>query len=144
MNKLKDMWDDFTNFFHNIIKYRRFLAKDYWFDHDYLFDMLRDKLKMDALNYRKYGCCINSIKYANQMEYCIGLLDRIIEDDYVLIELKPYEEKWGELTLTSSFEKSEEQRKHFLKCVEKGDRKKDRDINDLFEHMKTNILYWWD
>ena len=148
----------FKNYFHNLVKYRRFLAQDYWFDHHYLFEMLRDKLEKDALNYRKYGVTTIADKYADQMEYCVDILNRLVDDEYDQIELKPHDEKWGDIEFPTKMEgevrlnrpnvhtkeDNEQESSEFMNHIQTAMNKKDKDVSDLFDYMSLHILKWWD
>jgi len=158
-NRIDDnLYKPFKNFFYNLVKYRRFLAKDYWWDSYFVFKILRDKLKKDAFNYRRWGITTKSDEYADQMEHCVEILDRITKDEYEKIEMKPHDEKWGEINFDGDIKeifsrerpnvKTEEDKKieraEFGNHMEVAWEKKVKDVDDLFDHMKKHILRWWD
>lgn len=145
------------NFFENIITYRKFLVRDMWFDHYYLFSILKDKLENDSKMYKKYGMTVHAKLYANQMNDCVHLLNRIIKDEYDEYELKSHDQKWGEINFNinkhktwsgrsgvNTDEDAEIERKEFKKCIYKAHEKRTKDIKDLFDKLNNNILNWWD
>jgi hypothetical protein len=76
------LWYHPCNFIGNIIKYRKVLWNDRWFDYAYLLYMIQSKLEEDAKLYRKSGMCTTSDKAADEMERTLALLKRITEDEY--------------------------------------------------------------
>lgn len=180
LNKLKDkiedwfiwvekLWDTIENIFWynpkrfiiNFINYRKFLANNMWFDHSYIFQILKMKLENDVKYYKKYSLSLNSGEYVEEMETCIKLLDRIINDVYFDLAYEEHDKKWGKLNMefkdeddrkylefsrknVITEEDKEKERKEFLKCCHAESQMRQQDIDNLFDFMKRNILKWWD
>jgi hypothetical protein len=140
------LYRPFKNFFHNLVKYRDFLSKDYWWDNHFLFSMLKIKLEKDAENYRKYGITTSANEYAEQMEHCVEILDRIIEDEYSERALKPHYEKWGERSLSFGWVNgvSKEESEDFTEHILAADEKMEKDIKDVFSYISSHVRTWWD
>jgi len=159
---MKDtLWYGPRSFIGNIIKYKKFLWSDRWFDHYYLFNVLKIKLESDSKSYRKYGMCVDADKLADEMDKCISFLNKIIKDEYEEEALKDHDLKWGKLDF--NFEKckggsllnryrsnvltkndEEQERKEFMDYMSIADLNRKNDIKDLFEMISDNILKWWD
>lgn len=75
------LWKNPLNFLRNIILYRKFLWENMWYDHYYLFNILKLKLEIDAKHYREYGMTTVSENLAREMECCVSLIKRIQEED---------------------------------------------------------------
>ncbi len=76
------IWNYPYNFISNVIKYRKFLWRDRWFDYVYILYMIQIKLEQDAKRYRKHGMCVSSTESAKEMERVIALLKKIDKDKY--------------------------------------------------------------
>lgn len=161
-NKVKDvLWYGPRNFIKNIYIFREILWSDRWFDYYYFLNMIRVKLEHDAKMHRKYGICVNNFETADQMEYCIKILKKVIDDDYDLEHLKSHDEKWGEYSWSftkanngsilnmkrpnvKTDEDAEQESKEFVKHVNNAAAEKEGDINHLFETIAKNLQSWWD
>jgi len=86
---VETLWYLPCNFINNIIKYRKFLWRDRWFDYTYILYMIQVKLEQDAKRYRRHGMCVPSTEYAEQMERAVALLKKIDKDDYEDLEELP-------------------------------------------------------
>ena len=94
LSRLKDnifdiFWYYPLGFIHNIIKYRRILWYDRWWDYYHLLFMLQIKLEQDAKYYKRHGMCTTSKETAEEMERVIALLKRINNDNYDNLEDQP-------------------------------------------------------
>ena len=148
----------------NLIIWFPIIWKDRDWDHQFLYEIIRFKLKRMAKFHRKYGISVDADKYAKQMELCVNLLNRIINDEYLSMVLKKHEEKWGEskmvftpcedderlLKLDFEVEKAktevekEQETKEKLKLYEHADYLKQQDLDMLFRTIRKYIEGWWD
>ena len=80
----------------NLMCWIPIIWKDRDWDHWFLYKVLQHKLKQMIKLQRKYGHSINSNDYADQMQLCVNLLERIITDEYLDNALIPHEKKWGQ------------------------------------------------
>ena len=158
LSKCKDIiYRNPKNFLNNIITYRKFLTNDHWWDHHYLFSMLREKLYNDKIKHQKYGICENQ-KIINDLDYCIKLLNEIIKDEYDEKHLYYHDLKWGQLNpyidennrwhSNRKYVKTEQdeiqESKEFFICIDNASKERQYDIQKLFIYISNNILNWWD
>lgn len=145
-----------VNFFKNIIIFRKFLWENYWWDHHFIFLMLKIKLEYDAKMHRQHGNCVNSDNYAIQMESCVRILDRLVDDKFCK-NFDEHEKKWGSSSFSIddkgkfTIKKSpkaeqdpEAERKEFRAATVADDLDKINTVEELFSIMSKNILSWWD
>jgi len=99
---------------------------DRWWDHSFLYPILRRKLEHMEENFRLGGCHKNNKKDAFKMKKCVLLLDRLINDAY--IDYKN-ERGWAP-KIRFSFNKEHE-------MIE-------QDLDLLFKLLRRNIRTWWD
>lgn len=99
----------------NLIKWFPIIWKDRNWDQNYLYRIIRFKLKQMEFLQRRYGIGVDNNKYADQMRKCILLLDRIIKDDYLLE---------SEYTI--------------------AEKRKEQDLDLLFKLIRKHVEGWWD
>jgi len=110
----------------NVIRWFPVIYKDRWWDHSFLYSILRYKLLLMEKGFRTYGMSTNSEKDAHNIKICRLLLDRLVNDAYI-----DYEGKRGwEPKVRFSFEKEEEMI--------------NQDLDMLFEILRKQIRCWWD
>lgn len=103
----------------------------------------------------------NAPRYARQLRVAKLLAKRIYEDRYLVNNLKPHQEKWGESSfefrplgnqghqmiisnpkVTNESERQQE-RKEFLEIIRKSACQRQKDVEVLFRIMRKYSLYWW-
>jgi hypothetical protein len=110
----------------NIIFWLPVVYLDRWWDHSFLYSILRHKLSQMERGFRLHGMSTNSEKDAKNIKICILLLDRLINNDYI-----DYMQDIGwEPKVRFSFEKEEEMI--------------NQDLNLLFKILRKQIRCWWD
>ena len=116
---LGSLFQSVRNFVRNIWFYRRVLWDDQPWDQIYIYELLRRKLQqMIALD----GIGQSWPQKQEKMHLCVLLLDRLIEEDYVLgIPPRGWSKPW-----------------------EYGDYMVEQDVRLLFETMRKHIRCWWD
>jgi hypothetical protein len=119
-------WYNFNIGVKNIWRWLPVIYQDRWWDHSFLYPILRKKLELMEKNFRLHGCHLNNEKDAFKMKKCVLLLDRLINDAY--IDYKN-ERGWAP-KVRFSFEKEEE-------MIE-------QDLDLLFKLLSKNIRTWWD
>ena len=142
----------------NLFIWFRIIWNDRWWDHHYLYDILRFKLGLMEKSFRKYGHYVGSEKDAYNMKACCDILDRLIADDYHDDAFKEHDEKWGEidmkvgpdgkLDITRTNVKTAEdefiERKEFMeRCTAEGQAETD-DVIELFKIIARNVQKWRD
>ena len=110
----------------NLVVWFPIIWQDRWWDHSFLYSILRFKLLLMEEGFRKRGHTVNHLKDAHNIKICKLLLDRLINDAYI-----DYEQGRGwEPKIRLSFEKHE--------------RMIDQDLDLLFKVMRKQIRVWWD
>ena len=162
--KIEDFFRNIRIGIPNLIKWTPVIWKDRDWDQYFLYIILQFKLKQMEKLQRKYGHCINSNDYADQMRVCILLLERIIKGDYLMNALKPHEEKWGEskldfnkipdkpgfstaaFTVEKAITKEEiiQENKERMRLYKHVDNLEQQDLDMLFKNMRKQVQGWWD
>lgn len=132
----------FYNRIKNIIYWMPVIWNDEDFDYNYLFIIMRHKLisMRDFFN-SDSAVTLYAEERAKEMDICIKILNRIIEDDYHENALMWHDKKWGKNYFK---EKSETERKEFLNWMELADDNKKQDIIYLNAMLEKHIFKWWD
>lgn len=147
----------------NYWKWRKIIYYDRWWDHQYLFEILRFKLEDMETNFKAHGHHLNAEKSAHKMRICKLLLDRLIKDDYYDNIFKFYDKKWGypemdwidtkdseltelKITRKNVITESDKERsaKEFRIKSNMVWKLMEQDVNYLFKLMAKYILNWWD
>jgi len=142
----------------NLVVWFPIIWNDRWWDHTFLYDILRFKLGLMEKFFRKYGHHINAEKDADVMKHCCDILDRLIADEYCEEAYKEHGLKWGRMDMkvdsdgvldfTRPNVKTDEDKfiehEEFLECVKVENQLEKDDIKELFKIMSRNIRKWWD
>jgi hypothetical protein len=123
----KDLtWPGIKQGIKNLILWFVVVWHDRWWDHSFLYSILRHKLNQMEKKFKCCGVSARSKKDAKNMRICVLLLDRLINDDYF-----DYEDKRGwETKFRLSFEKEEQMI--------------NQDLDLLFKILRKQIRCWWD
>lgn len=122
MNKIRQ----FISRLHNIYRWIPILWKDRDWDHYYIFEILKTKLKFQSEYFQSLGHLEKSKYYAEQMITCINLIDKVQNEYYI-----------DELLMKKDLNLTDEQ---MSDAMEKHDRAK----RILFKILEENIEKWWD
>lgn len=148
----------------NIIRWFPIIWKDRNWDHIFIYKILRHKLYFQQKHIREHNIHTSAIKDADRMKTCVFLLNRLIDDDYYDIAIKPHNQKWGEGEMKFTECKEDpslhkfniiyenvhteqdeiEERKDFKKVIEHEKYLREQDKELLFNMMKKYIEGWWD
>ena len=167
-----DKQEDIARFFRtikygieNLISWIPIIWQDRDWDQWFLYKVLQHKLKQMVRLQRKYGNSVNAHIYADQMQLCVNLLERLINDEYLENALKPHEKKWGEskmiweplpdndnLCQLKRFhvdkaitpEQIKQEDKERMRIYKHSDMLREQDLDMLFKLMRKNIEGWWD
>ena len=148
----------------NLIIWFRVIWKDRWYDHYFIYSILRHKLNLMETKIRHQGVHLYHIKDADKIKKCVLLLDRLIKDEYHENVHKEYYKKWGRPKM--SFKDSKEhpgysvmdlkypnvktieddklQKKQFKMNMDREQQMREQDIELLFTLMRKHIQTWWD
>ena len=124
--KIKDFFRGIKPGLRNVIRWFPVIYKDRWWDHSFLYPILKKKLELMEENFRLRGCHVGNEKDAKNMKICVLLLDRLINDAYIDYNGErgwAPEVKW-------SYEKEEEMI--------------NQDLDLLFKLLRKHIRTWWD
>jgi len=116
-------------FIRNLKDYWRFLMENEWWDHYFIYEVLKIKLEIDIKYYKKYAFSEEeySGKIVEEMQSCIALIKKIQDDDYI--------QHNGDVGVFS---------KEFHKKCERAEAEKAQDIDNLFKYISLKIQGWWD
>lgn len=153
----------------NLIIWTPIIINDRQFDYEYIFILLRKKLQLMSDSFKSDKAIgVYAYNKSIQIDECIKLLDRLIEDDfhYNYDKLK---EKWGEIVMTSTLvhdiksddnedlyelhitrekikseEDEEEYKKDIFNCIKLDSEEKQKCLKQMFNIIENNIFDWWD
>lgn len=135
----------------------------YTWDYSSLFIVLRHWLNRMKEAHEKDAFHVDAKKRVKELNLCILLLDRIINDYYLENAFIEHDIRWGaatyehipskthpgyyELKSTRKNVVTEKdillERKEYRKCVDHSTYLQDQDINMLFNNIKRYYRYWW-
>lgn len=147
-----------------VFKWLPVIWKDRQWDYVFILIILRHKLKMMRDFFNEDAIYVGADKDAKDMDLCIKLMNRLIEDDYLMNLFKYHDEKWGELRThsiqvpdkpdmyklefevpnvkTESDKRKEEVQRNFLYKQEY--KQKQQDLELLTKMINKHLFYWWD
>jgi hypothetical protein len=153
-DKIIRIFYNVKNGLRNLWKWRSVVWNDRPWDYVYIFKALR--FKLDETQKCIDGNFVGSEEEASKMRSLIEAIDRIIEDDYVKEEYEKMDRKYGKLemifnndnslTMTREHLKEEDketERKETLALAELEAKRRQQDINFVFDTMKNDIQRWW-
>lgn len=137
---------DIPWFFNNIWRFRKTLWRSRPWDWVGLYQAMLDSLVGMEEQQRVHGHSVNSEKYAKQIRVCIHLLERLIEDDYLIRDFDY--SAWDGLPIreclridpTSKYSECPPYRVSFK--VKAGIQKADRAL--LFKILERHSQSFWD
>ena len=137
--------------------------KDRDYDHWFIYEILRKKLKFTEDMQRDHGICVSHKQIAHKIKVCRILLDRLSKDDYLENALVQHEKKWGDLELkfddipgsnyckmrsvwakAEAAKDKEQASKEFSRAAAHSGIMQQQDLDMLFHNMRKYILEWWD
>jgi hypothetical protein len=145
----------------NLIKWTPIVWKDRDYDYQSLLEMMKFKLENMEDFFRRKGFAIDAEKRADEMKFCVELLDRLINDVHFDESFDDFHKKWGEgkVTFEDEGEYSKlyieysnvktpedliEMRKDLLHSAEIEDAGRKSDMKKLFDTLNSKLLSWWD
>ena len=153
----EDSKEDWNKGINNLIYWFPIIWQDRDWEHYYLSAILRHKLDSMAKFYDGDDAWnVDAQKLAQQMKFCVLILDRMLEDDYNRGEYDEHDKKWGELefitnekgmiTMTRANRSMNEdlEQEEYKRVSENEMKNRDADIATLFKIMNENLLCWWD
>jgi hypothetical protein len=155
--RMVEIWfRDFTTGLDNLLYWFPTIWSDRYWDHSYLFKIIRKKLNNMEKNIRSQGLHVDAITDADNMLICINALDKLIADNYSEEAFIEHDKKWGDLEWEKgkiiSFKRKNviteqdklQERVESKLCWEKAEEDQKQDLETLFNTMKSESLRWWD
>jgi len=150
-------------FVKKVVKYAPLLWSDRDFDYSYIFEVLRFKLKLTREHIIDHNILVNADEVGKEIKYAEDILDRLTTQGYYDEEAhQKHEEKWGESvwnmkTIEGSTAKlldsyrvkarelglEDQERKEERRLHEADDAAREKDLDDLFVHLRKHIEGWW-
>ena len=153
-NVLTRFYYNVKNGIRNLWKWRKVVWNDRPWDYVYIFKALR--FKLDETQKCIDGTFVGAEEEAAKIRSLIEAIDRIIEDDYVSEEYKEMDRKYGKIemifnddnTITTTRtnlkeEDRETERQETLTLAELEAKRRQNDIDFVFDTMKNDIQRWW-
>ena len=128
----------------NLWRWKDVIWNDRQWDYVYLYHIMKRKLELWEHDHRKYSYHENSHYEADEMEICIRVLNRLIEDDYCKQDFKKHEELFGKYGMPILTPRTDEQIKDFKSIMEKEELLRNQDTEFIFTHIKEHHRGWWD
>ena len=153
-NNLSRFFYNVKNGLRNLWKWRSVVWNDRPWDYVYIFKALR--FKLDETQRCIDGTFVGADEEAAKIRSLMEAIDRILEDDYVKEEYEEMDRKYGKLemifhednTITTTRknlkeEDRETERQETLTLAELEAKRRQDDINFVFDTMKNDIQRWW-
>ncbi len=134
-------------------------------DHWFIYKVLHFKLSQTAKYIRKYGHHVHAERDADNIQVCVNLLQRLMDDEYHEMVFKSHDEKWGKVKFiwddcgedkpgysslrierpgVKTKEDEEQERKEYIRLCDHEEDLRQQDIRYLFKMMRKHIQGWWD
>ena len=111
---------------YNFWKWRKVIYNDRDWDHYFIYEMLKTKLKHSADHFSKYGIRERDVNDAQTMMHCVHLIEKIQNEECAEEAIKEMiNEKWDPVIASKASDKHDRLRK------------------SLFDIIEENIEYWW-
>lgn len=141
----------------NLITWFPLVWKDRNFDHYFLFETIKFKLKIMAKNFKEEDTFIDTRRHSEQMELCVRLIDKIQKETYLMEHIELMEAKYGKMQYTiggnkiarmewerqSSYEDKDLILEEYHDMMKKGIRKHEKAVRLLFKILERNAERWW-
>jgi hypothetical protein len=107
----------------NIIRWFPVIYKDRDWDHWFIYQILKTKLKHQSEHLRKHGYHDSSESDADRIDLCIRLIEKVQNEEYLDVALR--ESQWT------------------MQSMEAAERKHNKARKLLFKVLEQNIERWW-
>jgi hypothetical protein len=130
--------------------------RDYDWDHEFLYIIMREKMRRMRLNHERVRLIADWEKVAGELRECEGALGRLIEDDYARERHRAHREKFGDSwsrstdvinpdgSVTVKFQDIPGERDDFLRIMEEEEAERIADLKLVAKHFVENSRGWWD
>lgn len=161
LDMLKDIWytiKKLPKFIVKVFQYAKVLWRDCDYDYASILILLKYKIQRTREHIIKHDIIADAPIIAKQMRYAEFLIQRILDDDYLLDLQQQHDEKWGvtishfdesnrfhivkEKSTTPELQKQERSEQMVIYDAQENVRQKD--LDRLFRHLRRYIQRWWD
>lgn len=108
----------------NVVRWIPILWNDYDWDHWFIYQILKTKLKYQSEHIRKNGNHVDANQDANRIDLCIRLIEKVQNEEYLDVAIK--EKTWTRESMEAAEQKHNKARKL------------------LFRILEQDIERWWD
>ncbi len=108
----------------NLIRWFPVIYKDRDWDHWFIYQILKTKLKYQSEHLRKCGNHVSADYDADRIDLCIRLIEKVQNEEYLDVALR--EPQWN------------------MQSMEAAERKHNKARKLLFKVLEQNIERWWD
>jgi hypothetical protein len=108
----------------NLIRWFPVIYKDRDWDHWFIYQILKTKLKYQSEHLRKHGYHDSSESDADRIDLCIRLIEKVQNEEYLDVALR--ESQWT------------------MQSMEAAEQKHNKARKLLFKVLEQNIERWWD
>jgi hypothetical protein len=163
-NKISDIYYSLKNGPKHVFEWLPVVWNDRHWDQYYIYKILRHKLYLQEKFIRHRGCHVNNERDADQIKRCIMILDRLLEDNYIMNATKYHDKKWGEnewiftpiegdeelskldivYENAKTQKEKDQQHKEYMRCNTHSRNMREQDLDYLFKYMRKHIEGWWD
>jgi hypothetical protein len=110
----------------NLWKWRKVIYKDRNYDHWFIYEILKTKLKFQADYMQKDGITESSSEVAAQIFECVDLIDKVQNEYYIDEALNGLNSDWNDDQFSEAIKKDKEAKEQ------------------LFLKLKNQLELWWD
>jgi hypothetical protein len=135
----------------NLIKWFPIIYNDRDWDYYFIYAILHKKLdNMEKFFNSDKAWTSKSEGVAEQIKEVKILCENLMNDNYLSEALKPFDEKYGEVSLFKiidhklEYNVDDEAVLMHRECGKFSDKNREEDKNKLFDLIKKNIDNWWD
>ena len=147
-----------VRFIGKVFAYLPVLWRDEDYDYGHILSLLKYKLKRTRQHILKHDIIADAQEVADQISYAENLIQRLQDDDYLPELEKAHTEKWGDWVLedndayplgrcrenvfTPELDKQQRQEQQEIwRLIEET---REKDWNELWEHLNKNMRSFWD
>lgn len=168
---LSNIWGKLTRPFIRVIswviksiQYSIFLWRDFDWDYSYIFNLLQYKLKRTRETILSNNLICDAEEIASQIEYAEDLIQKEIDNDFCKDLYEAHKKKWGKikslcspsdndsgscrLDITTENATTPElrriERSECRKIHDKSEEARQKNLDELFTHLRNCIEHWWD
>jgi hypothetical protein len=149
-------WTPITVFCESCVRTAKWFPiiwKDRHWDHWFILEILRQKIRFQRESIYKYGHHVRAYADCENMRIAELLIKRLQDDDYSDHHMKELEQEFGELDFgerglrRSKVITEEDEKREWAahkRAISYNEYMKSQDYDYLFKHLKKHLEKWWD